>query len=282
MLAGGPIGAATMSVSIGNVSTCQPNYGTGWGSAGPIAGCQGPGLFGSGYMYNDTTGSVVNTGSASSVAIDAGVLSDTNARPSRITVRQNFRWNMTLEITAAPGEEWMVRMDQSILGLLALLNEVPGDGNGSAQVKYDNNAGMNVWLGGNSYNLSFSPTYTGGTTTKSAELSGSRTDAISGTGSATLTGFARTVIDAYSACLTTDPICSNGPEAAILLGLDDIGGSLPVTADNYSTWGRSVSGDGYNLSFTFVPLPPAVWLFGSAVAALGWCRRKPMRNGPLA
>ena len=274
LVAASNAGSATISVSASNASRCGVNYGTGFGSYQTYTVCRGAGLFGYGVMYNDTVSTINNSGTAATLEIDSGVLSDTNARPARITLDQELRWNITLNVTADPGEAWWIRMDQSAAGLFALLEEVAGDGNGSLQARFDINQDLNVALGGINYNVDLDPTYLGGTGTKTAGFSGARSDTFSGVGPVVLTGHMRTSLTAYSACLTINPTCSNGPEAAILFGIDDVGGALSVTADDYSTWGRSAIGDGYNLAFTVVPVPAAGWLFVSALGVLGYMGRR--------
>ena len=48
--------------------------------------------------------------------------------------------------------------------------------------------------------------------------------------------------------------------------------SLGITAGNYTV--ASWAGDSITLNATAVPVPAAVWLFGSALGMLGWMRRK--------
>jgi hypothetical protein len=46
--------------------------------------------------------------------------------------------------------------------------------------------------------------------------------------------------------------------------------------DNVSFDTLSITVD--NINATVVPVPAAVWLFGSALAGLGWLRRKPITS----
>jgi len=78
-------------------------------------------------------------------------------------------------------------------------------------------------------------------------------DVISGTGDTTLTGTLEITIDAFSEC--GGFLClGNADEGAVLFGLDDVSGSIFVSADEYATWSRTVAPDGYTATFTLQPM----------------------------
>ena len=57
--------------------------------------------------------------------------------------------------------------------------------------------------------------------------------------------------------------------------LDTAGGTFTTSLNAGALTGGSPPLDtGIRITFTAVPLPPAVWLFGSALGLLGWMRRK--------
>jgi hypothetical protein len=87
------------------------------------------------------------------------------------------------------------------------------------------------------------------------------------------------------------------PDATVRFqGLDGVGGSILYTMDvditatweevvfigwdnvKTFTWDSVIPGTSNisidNIAYTVVPIPAAVWLFGSALAGLGWLRRK--------
>ena len=85
-----------------------------------------------------------------------------------------------------------------------------------------------------------------GSTPFSASQAG---DVIQGVGDTVLTGSLEITLDAYSEC--GGLFCLGfADEGAVLFGIDDVSQSLFVTADEYSTWGRSVGPDGYQASFS--------------------------------
>jgi hypothetical protein len=77
-------------------------------------------------------------------------------------------------------------------------------------------------------------------------------------------------------------VASNDPTADLLLGFQGFSGNFSTAGD----WGRLYGGTGFLcapgetancLTISVVPLPPAVWLLGTAVAGLGgrqWLRTK--------
>jgi hypothetical protein len=75
---------------------------------------------------------------------------------------------------------------------------------------------------------------------------------------------------------------SSGTLPALFVELDgpltNLGGSVSIVvgvcAQSCENWGIGLTRNVTYGQLTAVPLPPAVWLFGSALAGLGWVRRK--------
>ena len=72
-------------------------------------------------------------------------------------------------------------------------------------------------------------------------------------------------------------------DVLVMQGATDVTGWTLLQADAVSADGRTITGQGLNpdgmaqpfvVTLNPVPIPAAVWLFGSALAAMGWLRRK--------
>jgi hypothetical protein len=79
-----------------------------------------------------------------------------------------------------------------------------------------------------------------------------------------------------------------GTSFTLTMGGDDVSNVSPVSISHYdnmpATWDGTIlvfsntkvaaAGLAYDITFTAVPVPATVWLFGSALGLLGWLRRK--------
>lgn len=139
-------------------------------------------------------------------------------------------------------------IDQQLLGLVATVSDGDGSANaGATGVTASLNIGPSLDFGSTATRSSGS--------TGSQQFSASRLgDVISGTGDTTLNGTLEITIDAFSQC--GGFLClGNADEGAVLFGLDDVSGSIFVSADEYSSWGRALAPDGYTVLFSIESEP---------------------------
>ena len=271
-----PLGAATIAISnVANSSTCVwSNSDNGNEDEDPYDtaadACTEPtgGADGNFMRLTDsgTDSSSAGYGASTTISfdIDAGVAADSATDFGDEFQRGKIRYTLDVDVTAMPGENWSVDLDQDVLGLFGF----HGDGTATAVgTQVDGNAGistLDVDVDATDYSFSASPSTDAQNPSNngsaSTQFSGTRSDlnVASGTGSGS---FAVTIsfdLDAFSNTGCTGFICSSasgGEDAAVLLGWDNVddsgGGTLEgITADNYSTWGRSVGPDGYNSVLT--------------------------------
>lgn len=262
-----PAQAASLSVSAINRSKCQTKTGgnSAFGSLVDYTLCRGDAGFGNGVLYNDAVATPGGSGTVATLEIDAGLLSDAAGSGKRIHLRQQLEFDITLDIQVDPGQEWTLHVDQTVSGLLAIIQE----GTTSSLVGVLGGA-IDFSLDGTPYDVTVTPSSQGGSSTIGTAFSGSRSDLLSGTGPALLLGqVGQTLLETLSQCI----VCGSGgsgDETALLFGLDDIGGALPVTADDYATWSRAVGPDGYTATFElFVPEPASFALVLLGLAAFG-------------
>ena len=74
-------------------------------------------------------------------------------------------------------------------------------------------------------------------------------------------------------------VVMNDKSGSLFSGIDADALPLNISHDDFDTASMSISASGASLSgsvtsVSMVPIPAAVWLFGSALAGLGWLRRK--------
>ena len=236
---------AADSVCSSNGSGTVDDWGAQWSTAG------------------GTSANLVGVGStARTFAIDAAVAADDGGadigQGGDRWIRANLNFNIQLTIDVDnPYQQWNVNLVQSALGLYAMR------GDGSATAVGTQNAGIgranspfSVTVNGNPYNLtvaaasySANPSNNG---TASQQFSGSRSDngILSGTGDGIYNVSISFSLEALSRDGCSGFICSSasgGVEAATLFGFNDV---TDQAVDNYSTWSRSQTPDGYNSTWT--------------------------------
>ncbi len=274
----GLAGAATITItSVTNNSTCvtadsdngnasEAAYST------SAAACSEPtgGADGNFMRLADsgTTASSAGAGSSTSIDfnIDAGVAADSAVDFGDEYEQGKIRYTVSVDVTALIVEDWTVDLAQDVLGLFGFA----GDGTLTAVGTQDfGNAGIStisVAVDANDYSFTASPVSGSSNTSNNGKqsvgpFSGSRSDSTvaSGSGNGSFTVTVAFDIDAFSNTGCSGFICSSasgGEDAAVLMGWDNVddccGGTVDgISADDYSTWGRSVGPDGYNSTLTF-------------------------------
>lgn len=312
LVAFGPVAeAATISITRTNNSTClhSETNNSGTQSAWNASGCSNPGTtFGETQYFNmNDSGNVTSanvavpgtlkpgdlrTGGAStslSWGINAGVSTDDVGGDSFI--RGQVRYSLLITVDADHATDfWEVDLNQSILGLLAL----KGDGtasavgtqrNGEAQISSVSVSAIgglvntgSLGFGVSNGSLVGNPSNNSSQTLEFSGARGTDVNIASGIGDGSFTITIAYDLDAFSNDGCTGTICSSisgGEEAAVLNGYDNPDGVGNPSADQYSTWGRAVGPDGYDMTLTlFIPEPVTLALVASGLVGLGWASRR--------
>ena len=199
-------------------------------------------------VFGVTSATSGNGTSAAQLDVDAGLVVDANPASSEYQAGR-IVYALTVSITGTGGGAWDLTVDQQMQGLLTTVDDGAGNANAS--------------ITGVTAALNLGPSLSFGTLTSrssgatgSAPFSASQVgDVIQGVGDTVLTGSLEITMDAYSEC--GGLFCLGfADEGAVLFGIDDVSQSIFVTADEYSTWGRSVGPDGYQASFSVIPTGP--------------------------
>ncbi|MGH0033772.1 MAG: PEP-CTERM sorting domain-containing protein [Myxococcota bacterium] len=272
-------GAHTLSISIVDNSSCNPG----------TCSQNGSGLADDwGMVWNSSaSGASFGGGSGSSgsgtLAFNAGVAADDGGDlDGDRNVVLSVSFDITLDIDVAGSTAWELDISQSVLGLFALR----GDGTASAVGNQDDSLASITTIA-NSLTGGFSASPTSyqedcsNNCQKSQQFTGGRNDltVLSGSGDFDTTFTVSFDLRALSNNGCSGFICSSasgGEEAGVLFGVDDV---TDQAVDNYSTWGRSLTPDGYNASFTLniVPEPATALLTLVGLAGIGAARRRPRR-----
>jgi len=262
LLAAAPAGAATLAItSVSNNSVCiradsdngnddQSAYNTGSGACSELL----PGLGDSNYFRVSSSGATSSSTSvpgSTSVAfsIDAAVMVDAFTLANEYQ-KGEVRYTLVMNVSAGLSESWTLDLNENLLGLLGIRDDFDiGTGANS-------NAGVTnatVTVDGNAVGFTSAGSLTNNDNSVSQQFSGSLNQlaVLSGTGNDTFNVTVAFDIDAFSKSGCSGFLCTgNSDEAAALAGLSDISGDLTADVDQYSTWGRSVTPDGYNATFT--------------------------------
>jgi cysteine-rich repeat protein len=193
-------------------------------------------------VFGVTSATSGNGTSAAQLDVDAALVVDANPASSEYQAGR-ILYGLTISITGTSGGAWDLTVDQQMQGLLATVDDGAGLANASITgVTAALNLGpslsfgtLSSWSSGSTGSVPFSASQAG--------------DVIQGVGDTVLTGSLEITLDAYSEC--GGLFCLGlADEGAVLFGIDDVSGSIFVTADQYSTWGRAVGPDGYQASFS--------------------------------
>ena len=259
LIAAVPVRAATLSLdSVTNNTTCGQS-----GSNGSQSNRVNYGSCptGDGRFAVSDSGTTSNSASApASAEVNFNILSGVAADGGGDTYRYgSISYTLDFSVDASSGEKWSLDVGQNILGLYGL----KGDGTGSAVGSQRNgSAGASaVTVDVDGQDLSFAPdpqSYSNnpsGSGSASREFSGSNSSSavVSGSGDGSFSVTIEFDIGAFSNDGCSGFICSSlsgGEEAAVLMGYDDVFNLSTTRADNYSTWGRSSSADGYTSTWT--------------------------------
>jgi len=193
-------------------------------------------------VFGVTSATSGNGTSAAQLDVDAALVVDANPASSEYQAGR-ILYGLTISITGTSGGAWDLTVDQQMQGLLATVDDGAGLANASITgVTAALNLGPSLSFG----TLSSLSSGSTGSVPFSASQAG---DVIQGVGDTVLTGSLEITLDAYSEC--GGLFCLGlADEGAVLFGIDDVSGSIFVTADQYSTWGRAVGPDGYQASFS--------------------------------
>lgn len=273
--------AATVSVALGTDSTScfNTNNGTCFSNGG---------LFGSdfGGAHNasgGTSANLVGVGSTSTALSVNAVTAVDGGGDIGSNLNINIGFSIQVDVDNAL-DTWTVDLSQSALGLYGLR----GDGTASAVGTQQNGSAalgpVNLTIDGSAFNFavanssySNNPSNNG---SASQQFSGSRSDigVLSGTGDQTVTGNISINLSAFSNDGCSGFICSSisgGEEAAVLFGAQSV---MDQAVDEYSTWGRSITPDGYTgditLNVTSIPEPTTLGLLGLALSGLAYGGRR--------
>ena len=288
LLLAGPAGAATIGIAVGGGGSCFNGTANNTSESGACAQ-NGSGTgddWGAAWSHSATNApNLVGVGSTSAAfAIDAKVAADDGGadvgQGADRWVRAAINYNITLTIDVDYAvSDWTVDLNQSVLGLFALrgdgtLSAVGTQNNGSADVSL-----FNITVNGSGYDFSASPSsYSNNPSNNgsaSQQFSGGRYDGgvLSGTGDGVYNVNIAFNLDAFSNDGCSGFICSSasgGEEAAVLFGYAP--SVMDQAVDDYGTWGRASTPDGYNSTWTLnvatIPEPSTALLVLIGLAGL--------------